>query len=198
MGAYLFDYEILTEGGVPRRKRTTPESSDSDSGGRGGRAGDIYALFLKSDGTPTDSVAVENIPDVRWVSVKDNTRAPGFLEDRAAKYLAEQNLVQANADFRVFTDMVERYIKSFPGTAGARAVIEDVVREWFEQALIETILGIQSLKDSREWNISEIGIAWSEEALTAAVMPRWHIDQQIRRSLGNRLGAAKDKSVAAA
>jgi hypothetical protein len=76
-------------------------------------------------------------------------------------------------------------------------VIEDVVREWFEQALIEAIIGIQSLKDSREWNISEIGTAWSEEALTAAVMPRWHIDQQIKRSLGSRLGTAKGQAIAA-
>ena len=66
----------------------------------------------------------------------------------------------------------------------------------FEQALTETVMGIQSLRDSREWDMNEISSAWSEEALTSAVMPRWHIDQQIKRSLGSRLGAAKDKQFA--
>ncbi len=132
-----------------------------------------------------------------WVSVKDQTRAPGFLEDRAARYLVEQYLIHANADFRVFTDMSERYVKLYPDVSGARAVIEDVVREWFEQALTETVMGIQSLRDCREWDMNEIGAAWSEEALTAAVMPRWHIDQQIKRSLGSRLGTAKDKHLVA-
>jgi hypothetical protein len=32
---------------------------------------------------------------------------------------------------------------------------------------------------------------WSEEALTAAVLPRWHIDQSIKRQLGHRLGSLK-------
>lgn len=196
-GTDLIDDEILTAGGIPRKRSEDGEGNDSRPGGRGGRAGDIYALFLKPEGVPGETVVVENIPEVTWVSVKDNTRAPGFLEDRAGKYLVEQNVIQANADFRVFSDMVERYLTSYPGIAGARAAIEDVVREWFEQALIETVIGIQSLRDSREWDMTEISAAWSAEALTAAVMPRWHIDQQIRRTLGSRLGAAKEKVAAA-
>jgi hypothetical protein len=193
----LIDEEILTAGGTPRKRRDDQtDSSGGKSGGRGGRAGDIYALFLKPEGTPADAVAFSNVPEVTWVSVKDNTRAPGFLEDRAARYLVEQNLIQANADFRVFTDMGERYIKLYPEVAGARSAVEDVVREWFEQALTETVMGIQSLRDSREWDMNEISAAWSEEALTSAVMPRWHIDQQIKRSLGSRLGAIKDKQSA--
>jgi hypothetical protein len=196
-GSELIDEEILTAGGTPRKRRDDQtDSSGGKSGGRGGRAGDIYALFLKPEGTPADAVAFSNVPEVTWVSVKDNTRAPGFLEDRAARYLVEQNLIQANADFRVFTDMGERYIKLYPEVAGARSAVEDVVREWFEQALTETVMGIQSLRDSREWDMNEISAAWSEEALTSAVMPRWHIDHQIKRSLGSRLGAIKDKQSA--
>src|ERR1700738_2692280 len=69
----------------------------------------------------------------------------GFLEDHAAKYLPEQNRLQINADFRVFTDMIERFAKRYPDVPGATSVIEETVCEWFEQTLIETILGVQTL-----------------------------------------------------
>ena len=46
-GAELIDDELLTEGGVPRKKNQPPQASNSEGGGgKGGRAGDIYALFL--------------------------------------------------------------------------------------------------------------------------------------------------------
>lgn len=36
---------------------------------------------------------------------------------------------------------------------GARATIEEVVHEWFEQALVETVIGAQALQGSLEWTI---------------------------------------------
>ena len=71
--------------------------------------------------------------------------------------------------------------------------IVDVCREWFEQSLIETVLGVQSLKDSREWTVEDIGKSLAEEALTAAVMPRYHIDVAVKRALGAKLGSLKDR-----
>src|SRR6266849_5232510 len=35
--------------------------------------------------------------------------------------------------------------------ASARDTVQEVVREWFEQQLVETVLGVQSLKGSQEW-----------------------------------------------
>ena len=37
--------------------------------------------------------------------------------------------------------------------------------------------------------------ALSEEALTSAVMPRYHIEMSVRRALGAKLGTLKDKAV---
>ena len=90
--------------------------------------------------------------------------------------------------------MVNRYLKLYEDTPGASSHVESVVREWFTQQLIEAILGIQSLKDSREWTIEDISKGWSEEALTAAVMPRYHVDLAIKRVLGQRLGALRDRT----
>jgi hypothetical protein len=160
----------------------------------GGRAGNIYALFLTDDGTPAEEFHPDLEPEIRWISVEDSTRARGFLEDRAAKYLPEQNLLQINGDFRGFTDMIDRWCKFYSHVPGARRDVTEVCREWFEQALIEAILGVQALKDSREWTVEDIGKSLSEEALTSTVMPRYHIDVAVKRALGSKLGSIKERA----
>jgi hypothetical protein len=47
-----------------------------------------------------------------------------------------------------------------------------------------------SAQEESKWSFTSFG-ALSEEALTAAVLPRWHIDQSIKRNLGQRLGSLK-------
>jgi hypothetical protein len=168
----------------------------SSSGGYGGRAGAVYALFIDDDGGAADELMTENDPEVKWISMKDGTRTRDLLEDRAAKYLPDQNILQINADFRVFTDMAERWCKRYGDLPGAREVVEENVREWFEQALVETVLGAQSLKDSPQWTMEDTAKLWSEEALTAAALQRYHIDVALRRALGSKLGSLKDATAA--
>jgi hypothetical protein len=127
------------------------------------------------------------------VTVEEGTREPGFLEDRAAKYHIEQNLLQINGDFRVFTDMVKRWCDRYAHVPSAERDITDACREWFEQALIETVLGVQTLKDSREWSVEDIKHSLSEESLSGAVMQRYHIEVAVRRALGAKLGSIKDR-----
>jgi len=113
------------------------------------------------------------------------------LEDRAAKFLSDQNTLLINADFRVFTDMVARWHKEFGGSEAIKSTIEDVVRTWFEQALVETVVGVQALQGSKEWDQRAIQAALSEESLTATVMQRYHVNNSIKRELGSKLGSAK-------
>ncbi len=138
-------------------------------------------------------------PKVDWVSLENGKRIPPDLEDRAAKYLIEENLLLINADFRVFRDMVERWCQLYEGagvTAGVQPVAEDAVREWFEQALIESVIGVQSLRGSQEWSVEDIAKALGQEALTTAVMQRYHVDTSVRRALGSKLGSLKERAVA--
>jgi len=188
-----------TSGGKPRETDTTREPSGSKGGGRGGRAGDIYALFALADGEPGEEIISEFDPKVDWVSVENGKRIPPDLEDRAAKYLVEENLLLINADFRVFRDMVDRWVKLYEAggvTAGVQPVAEDAVREWFEQALIESVIGVQSMRGSQEWSVEDIAKSLSQEALTTAVMQRYHVDNSIRRALGSKLGSLKDRAAA--
>jgi hypothetical protein len=188
-----------TIGGKPRETDTSREASRSRSGGRGGRAGDIYALFALAEGEPGEELLSDFDPKVDWVSVENGKRIPPDLEDRAAKYLVEENLLLINADFRVFRDMVDRWIALYATagvTSGVQSVAEDAVREWFEQALIESVIGVQSLRGSQEWSVEDIAKSLNQEALTTAVMQRYHVDNSLRRALGSKLGSLKDRSAA--
>jgi len=193
-GKELIDESALVLGGEPADSGASRSSTgEGRGGGRGGRAGDIYGLFLAARGIPGEELVIEQDPKVDWISILDGTRAAGDLEDRAARYIPQQNRLQINADFRVFTDMVKRWLDQYSQTPAAAGVVEGVVREWFEQQLIEAILGSLAMKNSRLWTIEDLDRLWSEEALTAVVMPRYHVDQSIRRTLGQRLGSLKER-----
>jgi len=185
-----------TVGGKARESDSTRNGAGGAGGSTGGRAGDIYALFLADEGDAAEEVGSDTTPDVVWISAAEGTRTPPFLEDRAAKYLPEKNLLQISADFRVFTDMEERWCNFYSSVSGATPIIRDVVHEWFEQALIETVLGVQALHGSQEWTPKDMADALSEEALTAATMQRYHVDVAVKRALGAKLGTLKDKTAA--
>jgi hypothetical protein len=123
--------------------------------------------------------------------VKDGTREYGDIEDRAAKYLADQHLFLVNADFRAFVDMIGLFAKEFGEVPAIADLARDAVRGWFEQALVETVMGVQALLHSKEWNQSHIDTALSEEALTAAVMQRYHVHFAVKRELGSKLGSRR-------
>ena len=150
-------------------------------------------MFEKVGGTLGRKVKPDPFPTVRWVSVKDGTREHGDIEDRAAKYLADQNLLLANADFRVFGDMIAFFSREFADVPGIADLTREAVRGWFEQALVESVMGVQGLVNSKEWSQSDIDAAFSEEALTATVMQRYHVHFAVKRELGSKLGSRRSQ-----
>lgn len=180
-------------GGDPSQGGSTQHegaSSGGSKGHKGGKAGDIYALFAEGGGMPADPVSSMVEPEVAWVSVAEGTRISPFLDDRAATFSPQQNLLQINGDFRVFVDMVDRWAAIYKGVPGVNEAVKVVVREWFTQQLIEAVMSAVALKSTGKWSLDELQKLWTEEALTAAVLPRWHIDQSIKRALGQKLGKA--------
>jgi hypothetical protein len=148
-------------------------------------------LFERKGGSPGEKVEPDMFPKVSWVSVIDGSRSEGFIEDRAAKYLPDQNYLQVNTDFRVFRDMTKHLMQNYRQVAGTESVVEDTVRAWFEQALVEAVIGVQALRNSKHWSADEIDRALSEEGLTACVMQRYHIYLAVKRELGAKIGSAK-------
>lgn len=160
-------------------------------GRRDGEVGEIYHLFEKKGGVSSEKSTADPFPTVKWVSLTNGGRTDDDgMEDKAANYVSSQNTLLVNADFRVFRDMVARLCKDKDSGAskGLEDVVEEVVHQWFEQALVETVIGIQQLRGSKEWGPDEIDRALSAEALTSAVMQRYHVYIACRRELGAKLG----------
>lgn len=52
---------------------------------------------------------------------------------------------------------------------------------------METVIGVQAMRSSKEWSPENIEQALSEEALTAAVMQRYHVMFAVKREIGSKL-----------
>jgi hypothetical protein len=123
--------------------------------------------------------------------VENGSRDAGDqLEDKAASFISTQNTLLVNADFRVFKDMIGRLCKekdAGPGP-GLQDAVREIVHQWFEQALVETVIGINQFQGGKEWGPEEIDRALSPEALTSAVMQRYHVYIACKRELGAKFG----------
>jgi hypothetical protein len=161
----------------------------------GGAVGGIYSTFLKADGQLGRDARPDLFPRVLWISVKDGTREQGEIEDKAARYLEEQHMLKINADFRVFTDMIEYWVDTYSKErapiSGLHEIVRDSVHNWYQQALTETIIGLQALRGSKEWPTNELHEAWSDSALSSVVMQRYHPFNSIKRELGTKIASLK-------
>jgi hypothetical protein len=187
-------------GGSRQSTRGTKPAVGAGVGGGGGRnsggaVGGVYSTFLKADGARGSAVLPDMFPKVVWVSVGEGTREPGEMEDKAARYLKEQHMLKINADFRVFADMIDHWVDSYTrdheGIPGLRQTVKDSVHGWYEQSLTETVIGLQALRGSKEWPDNLLDEAWSEAALTAVVMQRYHAFNAVKRDLGIKLSSLK-------
>jgi hypothetical protein len=189
-GDLLLNDEELVRGGEQARfgSKSSSGGVSGNSGRRGGTIGNIYSLFQKKNGVPGEKIRPDPFPRTDWISVQNGTREPLDLEDRAARFLVDQNRLLINADFRVFADMIAKWHREFGGGDTVKRTVEEVVHTWFEQALVETVMGVRALQGSKEWSQPQIANALSEEALTAAVMQRYHVNTNVKRELGSKLG----------
>jgi len=178
--------------GTPRTDVGVKEKRGPSRRGTGGgrEPGDLYTLFVTDDGgQPGKEVRDRFDIKVDWV-----TELEVGAVDRAAHYIPETNRLLINEDFRVFTAFIDRWEKAYRSVPGARQTIVEVVHEWFEQQLIEVIYSVDFLRGDKQWSESDMAAIVSDEALTAAVLPRYHIEMAVRRTLGSKLGSAKERA----
>jgi hypothetical protein len=126
------------------------------------------------------------------VSLEDGSRAAADgLEDRAAMYTKETYVIRANSDFRVFKSTEDRFLKVYEKYTNAKELIPKVVRKWYAQHLIETVLGAEQVRDSKMWSGPCIDKLTSTEALTGAVMAKYALISQMREEIEISLGLAR-------
>jgi hypothetical protein len=167
---------------------------------RAERPNKFYSDLLSDDvgGVVVEQVEVtEKIPEVQFISLENGTREEGALEDRAARYVSSQNLLQVNEDFRIFADMRTRWERAYPGLEGAKFFVKERVREWFSQQLVETVMTGRALAGtSKYWTEADVEEKlFTEEALTASILPRYHVDKQIKREMGSKFGRSTDEPI---
>ena len=129
-----------------------------------------------------------DLPDVAWISARDGTRAPGDLEDQAARYHPARHELTINADFRAINDLTTHWRERYQGVPGAHAVIDAQVREWCEQVLVEVVLAARN----SAWSAEQLDALLSPTAFTAALLPRHLLHATLQKRLGQKLGSTKN------
>ena len=173
-----------------RAAPTTPPTNEADS-----IITDDAASPNPVDGAPPPdgrdhedgSDTTVDLPDVAWISARDGTRAPGDLEDQAARYHPTRHELTVNADFRAIRDLTAHWHRHYPGVPGAHAVIEAHVREWCEQVLVEVVLAARN----STWSQEQLDALLSPTAFTAALLPRQLLHAMLQKRLGQKLGAPR-------
>ncbi len=126
---------------------------------------------------------VNLFPMVEWTN---EARSPQ-LAGKAAEYVAHENLVLANRDFKGFKDLVQYFLNKYAGTENIEAFVVSATNEVIEQALMESVAGVLSLKGQPHWHDHAFHLALLPEALTTGMMQRYwlasYVDQKIRQEL---------------
>ncbi len=130
---------------------------------------------------------IMDLPDVAWISARDGTRAPGDLEDQAARYHRARHELTINADFRAISDLIAHWRRRYQGAPGARAVIEAQVREWCEQVLVEVVLAARA----SSWSEEQLDALLSPTSFSAALLPRHLLHTMLQKRLAQKLGAPR-------
>jgi hypothetical protein len=75
----------------------------------------------------------------------------------------------------VFTEFIAHWEKQYKSVPSAKAIITEVAREWFQQTLTEVIYSVDNLRGDKQWSDQDVAAVLCPEALTAAVLPRYHL-----------------------
>jgi len=179
--------ELDDDGGSPvsphsgREARGTRNDSDEPAKPRPPQA----ARGLRPRGAKGDQVNKEDLPQRKWKFAFDRTRARGEMEDKAAHYDVESNVLSINGDFRTFVAWIDYFARQYPSIAGVREAIKMQVMIWWEQMLLEAVLSFHDFRRSPHWTEMH---TLSDEALTMAVLPRYHFFVAFKRAIRTQLG----------
>lgn len=113
------------------------------------------------------------------------------MEDKAAHYEAESNVLSINGDFRTLVAWIDYFAKQYPSMAGVREVVKQQIMIWWEQMLLEAVLAFQDFRRSPHWTDMH---TLSDEALTMAVLPRYHFFNAFKRAIRTQLGKPEIES----
>jgi hypothetical protein len=119
-------------------------------------------------------------PKWNWVSENDASH----LKSRAAHFEVERNFLEVNQDFSVFQELVEYGLNLIvPEQRGAhRGRAETIAKQLYLTQLVWTVMSAMASFRNREgWQGEGFDKLISDEALTAAVLPRVYLLNDMKR-----------------
>jgi type IV secretory pathway VirB10-like protein len=138
---------------------------------------------VKKDSS-SDLMKIANLfPYVEWTTDEKSPQLIG----RAAEFVESNNTILANQNFKGFQDLSKYFESKYGDSPEASLQIKICVAEFIEQVLMECTAGILSLKDQPHWNPYQINQGLTKEALTASVMQRYWLVEQIDKELKSRI-----------
>ncbi len=127
---------------------------------------------------------VENyFPRVEWTTEAQSPQLTG----RAAEFIEYSNIILANQDFKGFQDLFKYFTDRYDMPDDRMKAVRHKILENAEQALMEAVAGVLSLKAEPHWG-GQYQQALTKEALSAVVMQRFWSVKAIEGELEGVLG----------
>ena len=117
-------------------------------------------------------------PRVEWTTQAHSPQLAG----RAAEFIEYSNIVLANQDFKGLQDLFKYFDQQYTLSDTASQAVRHAIMQNAEQALMESVAGVLSLKNDPSWR-GHYQQALSKEALSALVMQRFWSVKAIEKDL---------------
>ena len=125
---------------------------------------------------------LRSTPRWNWVSESEASH----LKSRAASFVVEQNFLEVNQDFSVFQELVQHGLDLIKPDRrdNYRERVEDVAKRLYLTQLVWTVLSaLASFRYKEGWREGGFEKLISSEALTAAVLPRVYLLNEMKRTI---------------
>jgi hypothetical protein len=122
---------------------------------------------------------LEWIPTVTWGTNEDG------LKNRAGRFTSESKSLVLNADFPVYTSLLDeaRNLVVEEKRVKHEGRLETIVRRPYMLQVVWTLLSAMHFRNLEGWVGAEFDKLISPEAITASVLPRKHLIDEIRRNV---------------
>ena len=131
-------------------------------------------------------------PRVEWTTQAQSPQLVG----RAAEFIEYSNIVLANQDFKGLQDLFKYFEQQYALSDESIQAVRHAIMQNAEQALMESVAGVLSLKNDPSWR-GHYQQALSKEALSALVMQRFWSVKAIEKDLQAQLSGATPEPVQA-
>jgi hypothetical protein len=124
-------------------------------------------------------------PRVEWTTEAQSPQLTG----RAAEFIEYSNIILANQDFKGFQDLFKYFSDHYALSDDRMKAVRNTILENAEQALMEAVAGVLSLRAEPHW-AGQYQQALTKEALSAVVMQRFWSVKAIEDELQAAMSAA--------